>query len=471
MPPRVPHRRVAPLGAALVALVALAALAAAALAAPDPRGTWQGEFQQALRIVVHVRGAEGGALAASLDSPDQGAMGLPIERVTFAGDTLRLELTHPVASYVGRLSDAGDRIVGTWRQGGRSLPLELARADSLPALRRPQEPAPPYPYIEEQVRFDGEEPGISLAGTLTHPRGAGPFPAAVLITGSGPQDRDETVVGHRPFLVIADRLTRAGIAVLRMDDRGVGASSGPSEGSTTAQLAGDVRAAVRFLRTRAVVDPRRIGLIGHSEGGLIAPIVASGPVSVAFVVLLAGPGVPGEQVLLAQGEAIVRANGGGEGGAALERRVQQQLFALARQDLDSASVVEGVRRIFRAEGLDSALAGEGIASSVAAVRSPWMRFFLDYDPAPALSRVRCPVLALNGGRDVQVLPGQNLPAIERALRSGGNRDVTIRELPGLNHLFQHCTSGSPAEYARIEETFAPEALDTLTAWLASRAGR
>ncbi|HTR97969.1 MAG TPA: alpha/beta fold hydrolase [Candidatus Acidoferrales bacterium] len=458
--------------AALVTVLALAAACATAAAPPgdprDPRGVWQGRLQGVLRIVLHVSADSSGTRTGSLDSPDQGAAGLPASRVGFEHDTLRFELARPAAAFVGRMNESGTMLRGDWLQGGRTLPLELARADSLPPLRRPQLPRKPYPYDEEDVRYPGGEPGIELAGTLSHPRGAGPFPCALLITGSGPQDRDETIAGHKPFLVIADRLTRAGMAVLRVDDRGVGGSSGPLEGSTTAALAGDVRAGVRYLRGRRDIDPRRIGLIGHSEGGLIAAMVAAGSDEVEFIVLLAGPGVRGDSLLIAQAAAIGRAAGASEADVAAERDLQAGLFALARQHPDSATTVARVRAIFRAAGIDSARAESRLGAAVAGARSPWIAFFIDADPAPVLRRVRCPVLALNGGRDLQVLPAQNLPAIASALAAGGNPDVTTRELPGLNHLFQSCTTGLPTEYAQIEETFSPAALETLTVWITRR---
>jgi len=462
----------------IAALLAPFVFAAGAFAAGghDPRGMWQGTLLGKLRIVVHVEGASVDALKARIDSPDQGAMGLPVTTATFTGDTLRLALTNLGAAFTGVMGAEGGSIVGTWSQGGNDLPLTIARTDSATAAaapKRPQEPRPPLPYTSEDVSYAGGAAGLTLAGTLTKPPGAGPSPCVLLITGSGPQDRDETVFGHRPFLVIADRLTRAGFAVLRVDDRGVGGSTGARDAATTQDFAADVRAGLAFLRQRTDVDAKRIGLLGHSEGALIAPMVAADPKQhVAFVVLLAGPGVPGADILLAQGEAIGRAMGKGEADLAKERRVQTGLFALAKQDgLDSATVVARVRDVFRDAGLDSATSSAQLAQSAMVVRSAWMRYFLTYDPRPALRKVKCPVLALNGGRDLQVPPKQNLPEIAKALKAGGNRDVEVRELDGLNHLFQSSTTGSPAEYATIEETFSPVALDAIAAWLEAHGRR
>ena len=458
--------------AGAVVCAALLAIATAAGAQPDtardPRGTWLGKIQDALRIVVHVAADDHGGLTSKVDSPDQGAMGLPVSTTTFAEDTLRLELANLGAAYVGRMSADGATIAGEWHQGGQVLPLSLARTDSVEQPRRPQEPKPPFPYVSEDVRYAGGAKNVMLAGTLTKPRGEGPFPCALMITGSGPENRDELVFGHRPFLVIADDLTRAGIAVLRVDDRGVGGSTGGSESVTTEDFATDVMAGVKFLAARQDIDAKRIGLIGHSEGGLIAPMVATRMKGIAFIVMLAGPGVTGAEIMLAQGEAIGRAMGQSDADLAQRRTLQQQLFALARQRPDSAAAVTRVRGILRDAGLDSAAVAAQLRPSLGLVRSPWIGYFLDYDPRPALRRVKCPVLALNGGNDLQVPPKQNLPEIGKALKVGGNRDFETRELPGLNHLFQTSATGSQAEYARIEETVSPAALQAMREWIVAR---
>lgn len=464
-----------PAGRARVTAAALGVVCAFGLAgnahaadARDPIGTWQGTLQGQLRVVLHVARDSAGALGATLDSPDQGATGLPVDRVTFAGDSLRLEMPRLTAGFEGRMDATGAHIEGEWRQRGVTLPLTFARAASLTAAPgRSQEPRPPFPYAAEEVRVSNDSAAVTLAGTFTHPPGEGPFPAVVMITGSGPENRDEEVFGHRPFLVIADRLTRHGIAVLRVDDRGVGGSSAGPPNPTSRDFASDVEACVRTLRGRADVDRRRIGLIGHSEGGLIAPMVAASDPGIAFIVMLAGPGVPGEQILLAQGEAIRRAAGLSDAEIARQAELQRALFAIVRAAPDSATAAARVRDAYRVglAGMDSATVEAQVRIGVALTRSAWMRFFVDYDPRPTLARVRCPVLALNGAKDVQVPSQQNLPEVRKALARGGNRDATVLELPGLNHLFQTCTTGLPGEYASIDETVAPAALDTLTAWI------
>jgi hypothetical protein len=363
-----------------------------------------------------------------LDSVDQGAKDLPIDSIRVDGEAVRFEMKRLRAAFAGRRT--GDEITGEWTQGGATLPLVFRRVEQAPVLQRPQEPKRPFAYREMEAVFENKKAGIQLAGTLTLPRGQGPFPAVVLLSGSGPQDRDEAVFGHRPFLVWSDHLTRLGIAVLRYDDRGVGKSGGKFADATTADFADDAEAALEFLKRRSEIDPKRIGLVGHSEGGIIAPMVAARRADVAFLVLLAGSGVTGEQLLYRQGELLGRAAGASRQQLDEQRRMQEKTFAGPNQPA-------------------------------------WLRFFLTYDPAPALRKVTCPVLAMNGELDRQVDPDQNLPAIEAALKAGGNTGVRIVKLPKLNHLFQTVQTGALSEYAATEETLAPAALKTASDWIRS----
>ena len=462
---------------ALHAAAALSALLLLASAADnrDVTGDWNGKIL-GVRLVLHVqRGAAG--YIAKLDSPDQGATGIPIDTLAFGGDSLRFEMRALHAAFAGHMNAAGDSIDGQWSQAGMSLPLAFARGQGA-SPHRAQEAWPPYPYDTLEVSVPNRAaPGVTLAGTLTLPRGRGPFPAAVLITGSGPEDRDETILGHRPFRVLADHLTRHGIAVLRLDDRGVGRSTGEARGATSEDFAGDALAAVAFLRGRKEIDRAHIGLIGHSEGGIIAPIAANRSRDVAFIVMMAGPGIPGDSLLILQSMLVRRSLGIGEEALARERVVTRRLYAAARRG-DSTSVASAVQDLVKLQ-----LAGVpeeqqraiGGADSLAAralrqLLSPWMRFLVTYDPAPALERLKIPVLAINGGKDLQVPPREDLEAIRAALARGGNRDARTVELPGLNHLFQTAGTGSVAEYARIEETIAPAALDTISTWIVARTG-
>ncbi|RME67501.1 MAG: alpha/beta fold hydrolase, partial [Verrucomicrobia bacterium] len=421
-------------------------------------GHWQGSLRVnavELRLVLHVEAASDGALRATLDSIDQGVKGIGVSTISRQGDAVEIELAGIGARFSGKLSADGSEIEGRWKQGPVDAPLVFRRLAAAPELARPQEPERPYPYLEEQVTFRGGEDGVRLAGTLTLPRGEGPFPAVVLLSGSGPQDRDEALMGHRPFLVLADYLTRQGIAVLRFDDRGVGASTGDFATATHEDFARDAQAAFEFLRAHPNVDPARVGLCGHSEGAVHATLAAAAEPEVAFVVMLAGIGVPADRLVARQREDIIRAMGGAHVVSDEERRLMREVFALLRaEDGDEASLQAAVREKLRAvaahytpeqlayAGLTDAM----LEAQVKRLTSPWFRRLLAFDPHPWLARVRCPVLAVNGKKDLQVAWEENLEGIRCGLEAGGNRDVTIRALPGLNHLFQQCTTGLPSEY-------------------------
>lgn len=331
--------------------------------------------------------------------------------------------------------------------------------------KRSQDPQKPYPYREEEVAYDSQEPGVRLAGTLTLPDSGGPFPAVLLISGSGSQNRNEEVMGHKPFLVLADHLTRKGIAALRVDDRGIGVSSAGSPNPTTLNFARDVRAGLAYLKSRKEIRPGRIGLIGHSEGGIIAPMIAAESPDVAFIVLMAGTGVTGGEVLVRQGELLLEANGAPEEVIRENTRVQKILFEIMKTTPDDAAAETKAREAL--SGLDPALRDAAYGQLKTAF-SAWMRYFVAYDPRPALAKVKCPVLAVNGEKDLQVSARQNLPEIGKALRDGGNRDFRTVELPGLNHMLQTCKTGSVAEYSQIEETMAPAALELISGWILER---
>lgn len=432
---------------------------------PPVVGSWEGAIAVGavkLRIGVTIAVEPDGRLTATMDSPDQGAYGMPLSDVIFADGVITFALRMANGSYEGRLNEAGTEIAGTWTQG-MAMPLVLRKVEKLARPARPQEPKPPFPYRSDEVTFAGAAGQAVLAGTLTMPEGKGPFPAVVLISGSGPQNRDEEIFGHRPFLVLADHLTRHGIAVLRYDDRGVGKSTGTYSGSTSEDFASDAWAAWQALRARPEIDARRVGLLGHSEGGLIAPMLAAAHPEIAFIVLVGGPGVPGEHVLFAQAAAIMKASGAPEAAVAANTALQKQVFAILREETSMARIAERV-------GAIPAGSKEASAALVRQSASPWMRFFVLYDPAPTLAKVRCPVLAIGAELDLQVLPDQNLPAIEAALKQGGNRDATVVRLPGLNHLLQPAKTGLPTEYAQVEVTVSPAALDAVTTWILKRTG-
>lgn len=436
-------------------------------------GTWAGTLQAtptvALRLIVKVSGAPG-AFTGSMDSIDQGVQGIPLSDISLSGDLVSFDAPSVNGKYTGTLSADRKQITGKWSQGAGELPLTLTRTESVPPPVRPQEPKPPYPYWVKDVSFRNHAAGILLAGTLTVPKGAGPFPAVVLIAGSGPQNRDEDVMGHRVFLVLADYLTRHGIAVLRYDKRGVGKSTGDYANATTRDFTSDALAAAGYLKTVKSIDSKRIGLIGHSEGGIIAPLAATESRDVKFIVLMAGPGLTGEQILLRQSALIASGMGASKESVAAQRSLSEQIYAAVKSEPDDSKARAKILAIV--DHATANLAPDAKRSSRAAaekqaaeVTSPWFRFFLTYDPVPTLKKVKCPVLALNGSHDLQVPAKPDLAAIRAALKAGGNKDYTIKELPGLNHLFQESKSGLPAEYGQIEQTISPKALQVILRWI------
>lgn len=439
-------------------------------------GIWEGQLKvpgTELRIVFNISKNQDGALTATLDSPDQGVTDIPVEEVIFKDNTLHLEVKSAGSVFEGNVSEDFLVIEGEWKQSGQALPLTINRVDKAVEILRPQEPKKPYPYIERQVEYTNLKAGVKLVGTLTLPSDKGVFPAVLLINGSGPQDRDETIYSHRPFLVIADYLTRRGIAVLRVDDRGVGESTGDFSQATSEDFASDVLAGVEYLKTCKEIDPKKIGLIGHSEGGIIAPMVAVQSPDVAFIVMMAGTGLTGEEILYLQGALISRAMGISEEDITKNRQFNEKIFSVIKEEKDKKNAEERLRQMFMEDwGKVSDEEKEKIGdpevylnAQFQSLLSPWLKFFLTYDPKPTLSKVKCPVLAINGEKDLQVPPKENLSAIEEALVAGGNKNFTVKELPGLNHLFQTAQTGVPSEYAKIEETISPVAFKIVGDWI------
>jgi predicted acyl esterase len=464
-----------------LALAGILAASAPLFAADSPYqpivGTWMGPLTimgTQLRIAFNISIAEDGSLKATLDSVDQGAFGIPIETATYEGGVLKLVAGSIGGEWEGKLDTATDELKGQWKQSGMTFELNLKRQAGAVTNNRPQEPKEPYPYKAEEVKYaNTKSAGVTLAGTLTIPEGTGPFPAVVLITGSGAQDRNETLLGHKPFLVLADYLTRQGIAVLRADDRGFGASTGDFATATSEDFASDALAGVEFLKARPEIDAKHIGLIGHSEGGIIAPMVAVESKDVAFIVMLAGPGVDGKAIMLQQGQDIMRVMGATEEQMKTQREMQERIFNILLTEKDPKAAEPKLRALIEEEAKKQPEAQKmpkeqldtQITAQVTFINSPWFRFFLTYDPVPTLSKVKVPVLAVNGSLDLQVNAAINLPAIEDALKAGGNKNYTVKEFPGLNHLFQHAKTGSLAEYSQIEETFSPEALAFIADWI------
>jgi len=431
-------------------------------------GLWQAALSEnglRMRFQLHVSHGPDGQLIAALDSLDQLVSGLPAAKVTQKDNSFHFEIPALQSSYDGTLDLTKSTITGEWSQSEMKHKLDFKRSDQPLDLLRPQNPVKPYPYREEEVTFENQKAEVSLAGTLTLPKGPGPFPAAVLIAGSGPEDRDGAIANHKPFLVIADYLTRKGIAVLRYDKRGVGQSTGSLEMATTMDLASDAQCALNYLRSRKDIDPARIGLIGHSEGAMIAPSVAVSSRDVPWLVLLAAPGTKGEDTLLNQSDLIARAGGLSDAQVLASLNFDKEAYDLLQKEDDSQVLMEKLKALVKESGLDSALPPAALESQLHMMLSPWFRYFLSYDPLPDLKKTKCPVLALYGEKDLQVPPKINVPLVQKAFADAGNGQAEVRQLPELNHLFQHAYTGSPTEYAAIDETFSPGALQMIGDWL------
>ena len=380
--------------------------------AQNINGTWSGELNaglQKIKVVLNLSDDD----KCTLDSPDQGAFGIPATTNFVSADSVNVSVASLNASYGARLQNG--ELKGTFTQNGFKLPLSLKPGGKV-EMKRPQNPQPPYPYETEEVTFQNTKAGATLAGTLTIPAGGSKY-VLLMVTGSGAQNRDEEVFNHKPFAVIADRLARAGIATLRYDDRATGKSVGGMDpNATTQDFAEDAKAGIEWLRQSKRF--KKIGLIGHSEGGTIAFMLAAQK-KLDFIVSLAGTSVKGDSVLLAQTKAM--------GGPQAQNITIEQLRQMSE------------------------------------MQNPWVKWFIDYDPQDEIAKIKCPVMALNGSKDLQVIAIQNLPALRRTLPK--NKRNVIKEYEGLNHLFQHCTTGMPTEYATIEETFSEEVLNDIIAWI------
>jgi pimeloyl-ACP methyl ester carboxylesterase len=440
-------------------------------------GSWLGTLdvgEVQLRIIFNLSLNSDGHYKATLDSPDQGAAGVPLGEVKLYADSIRIDAPSIYGYYQGKIVTP-TTIEGQWSQAGRTFELNLEKQDTIFVLNRPQEPRPPFPYQEEEVTFENKVQHFSLQGTLTIPEGEGPFPAVVLVTGSGSQNRDEEIFGHKPFRLIADHLTRAGIMVLRYDDRGFGSSGGSNIGATSLDYALDARSAIEFLFSQPLADPSSVGVIGHSEGGMIAFQLASQYQDIAFIITLAGPGIDGKDILLDQSEYINRLSGVDKTVREDNRIVMTRVYDLMINNESYNSWVEetkefitdyysGSPRSSYSEG-DLETIKSNLLGSIPESVYPWMRYFIRWDPSGLFATINCPVLALNGEKDCQVLAEKNIYAIREGLHAAGNTRSTTMILPGLNHLFQHCRTGLPNEYSTIEETFDPAVLDIISSWI------
>lgn len=439
----------------------------------DLTGRWTGMLnveQMHLRIAIKFEKIAG-RIVATVDSPDQNSFGMPASKVTFENDVLYIEMVDLGVTYKGNY--ANDEISGIFEQGGYKVPLAIKREKTADTVAvRPQEPKPPFPYISEDVKFENRKDGVSISGTLTLPNKNGKFPAVVMITSLGPHDRDNSSYGHKPFLVIADFLTKNGIAVLRYDDRGTAGSTGDFSKSTFTDFFADASCAVDYLRSMTEIDKKNIGICGYNEGGEIAGLLASKRKDVAFLVLMSSPGVSGHELFLSRQEFVAK-----QKVFAREKIEKARAFyngaidiILGSDDNDSNKAKLEDYFLKHAKDIPDSIPA-GISAEDAADQitekfsAPWMQDFLRYDPRPALKKVNCPVLALGGKNDIEVPSGQNLAEIKSALDGGGNRKVTVREYPSLNHLFQKSNTGSPDEYKSIEETISPQVLSDISDWI------
>jgi len=458
---------------------------AATMANTQPKsiaGTWQGSLQAGIEIhIVFNFSPAGQGYSGTMDSPDQHVKGIPLTSVELIGDSLTVELKPAHAFYKAVRTD-DTTFTGTWLQGGASLPLvvkNMQHATVATEVKRPQTPVPPFSYNSEDVVYANADKSISFGATFTYPKTGGPFITMVLITGSGAQDRDETILGHKPFAVLADYLTKKGYAVLRVDDRGVGKTTGTMANATSADFAKDVAASVAYLKTRAEVDKSKIGLVGHSEGGVIAPMVASADKSIDFIILWGAPMEGGAIINTEQNGLALQKAGISLAAVNAFKQLHIKELQLYKTAPDVYNLNTRVKEIFDAWRklqpdsvltsllvTDSTVIGQNIYSIYDGLYNlPWMRFFIAHDFAADLAKVQCSVLAINGGLDTQVGAEANLGVITHVLNKAGNKNYTVVPLKGLNHLLQTAVTGDVAEYANIPETIAPLALDTIGDWL------
>ncbi len=442
-----------------------------AISSQEIVGDWSGNLKTQgveLRLVFHISEANN-TYSGTLDSPDQKAFGIPISSINVKDNKITISMDKLEANYNGTLEDSGI-IIGAFKQAGQSFKLNLSK-DKLAkrVSERPQEPKKPFPYYSEDVTFLSNGGKVKLSGTLTLPSKNGKFPVAILISGSGPQNRDEEFMTHKPFLVLSDYLTRKGIAVLRYDDRGFAESTGNHNTANSLDFANDVKSAMSYLKTRDEIDNNHIGLIGHSEGGLIAPIVASEIEEVDFMILLAGPGVSGSEVVFQQLKANAKLNKMTSEQLERETSFLKGIIKILTRENKNDFKRQQLKTYFKSqlselEDVNGMNKEEYIDSNIAQLMRPWYLYYIKHKPSKYLKQVKCPVFAINGSKDSQVVP-ENLSFIESALKDGGNKDVTIKEYEEMNHLFQKCETGAMSEYASISVTMDSQVLADISKWI------
>lgn len=427
------------------------------LFAQEITGSWSGELTvqgMSLPLIIHIK-KNGNLLVSTMDSPKQGATNIPLGATTFIDNQLSIDAPALGLSYAGKYTN--DSFEGVFKQGGMEIPMSLARqSEIVKPLNRPQTPKAPFDYATEEVSYLNPIDKNTLAGTLSIPKNfTKNSPILVMITGSGPQNRDEEIFNHNPFAVIADDFAKKGIATLRLDDRGIGGSSKGSKNDTSANFATDIEAATTFLANKGYLN---IGLLGHSEGGMIAPMIAAKSKYIRFIVLMAAPGTAIAELLTQQNYLAGKLAGMSEQQLLENKKTNQKIYAFIKNY--SGTTYE--------KDLHSLLAnedGKADETLLNQLKNPWFTYFIKFNPELYLSKVKIPVLAINGGLDFQVPAKENLAAINNSLTIAKNKNFETYEFEGMNHLFQECKTGAFSEYGEIEQTISPKVLDKMSTWL------
>lgn len=444
----------------------------------SPAGTWMGKLNigKEIRVVFNIT-EQNGTLSATMDSPDQGVKGIGCSQVYVSGDSLYILMESFKSQYTGRfLSDSS--ISGVMQQGTKNMNLDIRKVEKIEGPVRKQTPVPPFPYRSEDVIYHNKDKSMQYGATITLPHGPGPFPAIVMSTGSGQQNRDEEIEGHKPFAVIADYLTRRGYIVLRIDDRGIGQTTGSPETSTTADHTRDALSGLEYLKGRKETNRKKMGIIGHSEGGLVAEMAAAQSKDIAFIVSLAGPGINIISLMEEQNGKVLREAGLAQEAVDAYLPLYNQVSMIvahaatrdeARKEIDMAIKAwkeKAHPNVAFAFGLrDEASVGKMTDEFTGLYDNPWWRFFIAQEPQQFIEKLQCKVLALNGEKDIQVIPASNLNGFREALARSKSPAYEVKELPGLNHLFQKCKTCKISEYGTLEESFSPDALTVIGDWL------
>ncbi|WP_312186824.1 alpha/beta fold hydrolase [Sphingobacterium sp.] len=429
-------------------------------------GSWKGEVEvsgQKLFLIFNLEKDSNNNWNGTFESPMQTSQKFVINQIRTKQDSIWIDVKNIGLVYAGFLDRDKDVMKGVMKQGGFESAMVLVRSENEQSgLSRKQDVFPPYHYIEEEVSFKNIKGNAILTGTLTYPKNGGAFPAVVLVNGSGQQNRDSEVFGHRPFKVLADHLSKNGFAVLRYDDRGIGGSKGEVNLATTTDFASDANAAVDFLRQRKIVQSNKIGIIGHSEGALIAAMVAAENSNVNYIALLSGPVIKGDSLLILQSYALGKAGGLSVSQLDINKSNNRKLYNILLQDEPTQTLAASLEKELVRQNSGNALTSD-MKIKLSPMMSPWFRSFLRIDPGYYLKQVKVPIFASFGGKDVQVPANENIYALQRLHLQ--TTDVTIKEYPNLNHLFQQAETGKIEEYFENSESFNEQLMDDLTKWL------